>query len=57
MDYILVIPSYNREELFLDTTHKLIKDIDVDKYLLTDHEYPYKHISGYRQIQIIKFIK
>ena len=49
MNYIIVIPSYNREELFLKTTHQLIKHLDCKKYLLTDKEYPYKYIEGYEQ--------
>ena len=50
MEYCIVIPSYNREKLFLDTTYLLLKDIHVKKYLLTDIDYPYKDIDGYEQI-------
>ena len=57
MDYIIVIPSYNREQLFLETTYKLLKDIPVDKYLLTDSDHKYKFIKGYEQMNAPNGIK
>tara|TARA_R110001583_G_scaffold149869_1_gene301944 strand:- start:1303 stop:2646 length:1344 start_codon:yes stop_codon:yes gene_type:complete len=57
MDYIIVIPSYDREQLFLETTHLLIKDIPVKKYLLTDIDCPYKYIKGYEQMTAPNGIK
>ena len=55
--YSIIIPSYNREQLFLNTTYKLIKHLDCEKILLTDKEYPYKYIEGFDQVNAPTGIK
>lgn len=50
MDYIIVIPSYNREQLLKDTTLKLLENIRKEIFVLTDKDYQYDLI-GYPEIK------
>lgn len=49
-DYIIVIPSYNREKLIYETTIPLLIEIDVPIYILVDEKYKYDLPSRYKQI-------
>ena len=58
MNYIIVIPSYNREELLKKTTLPLLKDIpsSIDINVLTDIDYQYNLTDRFKQITAPKGI-
>tara|TARA_R110002020_G_scaffold431901_2_gene641965 strand:- start:4422 stop:5183 length:762 start_codon:yes stop_codon:yes gene_type:complete len=51
MDYLIIIPSYNREKLLKETTLKLLENVEHRIIILYDKDYPYSPIDNIEQIE------